>query len=144
MKPRPSMFASAGLGLVLAVSVGVAPVWAHHSFALYDMSKSADIDGTVVRMEWSNPHCWLFIDAPSAGGEPVSFGFEMSSVGEMIRRGWAKNSLKPGDKIKIKYHPVRDGKPAGYMMTVMTPDGRYVGRPPESQSEPSAPEKAGL
>jgi hypothetical protein len=139
MKLSRSMFASAALVTLLAASAGVSPVAAHHSFALYDMSKSADIDGTVVRMEWSNPHCWLFIDAASADGATVSYGFEMTSVGEMIRRGWAKNSLKPGDQVKVKYHPVRDGKPAGYMMTVMSADGRYVGRAPQSEAPP--PEK---
>jgi hypothetical protein len=137
MKSSRSMFASGVLGLAWAVGGGVAPVSAHHSFALYDMNKSADVDGTVVRMEWSNPHCWLFIDAASADGAAVSYGFEMTSVGEMIRRGWAKNSLKPGDQVKVKYHPVRDGKPAGYMMTVMTADGRYVGRALQSDAPPS-------
>jgi Family of unknown function (DUF6152) len=140
MKSSRSMFAAVVWGLSVAAGVGVAPVSAHHSFALYDMNKSADVEGTVVRMEWSNPHCWLFIDSASADGATVSYGFEMTSVGEMIRRGWAKNSLKPGDRIKIKFHPVRDGKPAGYMMSVMTSDGRYVGRAPEGQGGPPAAE----
>jgi hypothetical protein len=141
MKSRRSMLAAAALGVAMAVSGGVAPVSAHHSFALYDMNKAADVEGTVVRMEWSNPHCWLFIDATSADGASVSYGFEMTSVGEMIRRGWAKNSVKPGDKVKVKYHPVRDGKPAGYMVMVMTADGRNIGRAPEGQSAPPPPEK---
>jgi hypothetical protein len=135
-----SMLAFVALSTALAIAVGVTPAAAHHSFALYDMNKSADVEGTVVRMEWSNPHCWLFIDSAAADGAPVAYGFEMTSVGEMIRRGWAKNSLKPGDKIKVKYHPVRDGKPAGYMMTVMTADGRYIGRAPEVSSGPPPPE----
>ncbi len=61
----------------------------------------------------------------------MSYGFEMTSVGEMTRKGWRKNALKPGDKVKIKYHSVRDGKSAGYLMTAITGDDRYVGRPPE-------------
>jgi hypothetical protein len=139
MTPTRSAGPLALLTVALALSVGVAPVSAHHSFALYDMSKSAEVDGTVTKMEWSNPHCWLFITAAATDGSAVDYGFEMTSVGEMIRRGWTKIALKPGDKVKIKYHPVRDGKPAGYMMSVITADGHYVGRAPEAQNGPGAP-----
>jgi hypothetical protein len=130
------MWAAAGFTVALTLSIGIAPLSAHHSFALYDMNKSTEIDGTVVKMEWSNPHCWLFIMALAADGSQVSYGFEMTSVGEMSRKGWAKNVLKPGDKVKVKYHPVHDGRPAGYLMTAMTADGRYIGRPPEAQAGP--------
>jgi Family of unknown function (DUF6152) len=119
--------------LVLVLSViGMSAASAHHSFALYDMAKSAEVDGTVVKMEWSNPHCWLFILSLAPDGTQTPYGFEMTSVGEMTRRGWAKNALKAGDRVKVKYHPVHDGKPAGYMMTVMTADGKYIGRPPDA------------
>jgi hypothetical protein len=115
-------------------------VFAHHSFGLFDMSKTAEIQGTVVKLEWSNPHCWLFIESgPSTDAAAVNYGFELTSVGEMIRRGWTKISVKPGDKVKVTFHPVRDGRPAGYMMSVMTEDGRYIGRPPEKQTPPPAP-----
>ena len=70
----------------------------------------------------------------TADAEAVNYGFEMTSVGEMTRRGWNKSLVKPGDKIKVTFHPVRDGRPAGYMMSVMTEDGKYVGRPPDPQS----------
>jgi hypothetical protein len=115
-------------------------VSAHHSFGLFDMSKTAEIEGTVVKLEWSNPHCWLFIESgPSSEAAAVNYGFEMTSVGEMIRRGWTKISVKPGDKIKVTYHPVRDGRPAGYMMSVQTQDGKYVGRPPPANAPPPPP-----
>jgi hypothetical protein len=119
-----------GICLILGLSLGT-PVVAHHSFGLYDMSKSLEVKGTVAKMEWTNPHCWLFITAPAGDGSPVTYGFEMTSVGEMIRKGWSKSVLKFGDAVTVAYHPVRDGRPAGYMMTVMTADGKYVGRPPE-------------
>jgi hypothetical protein len=127
----------------LTWGVGAVPVLAHHSFGLFDMSKSSDIEGTVVKLEWSNPHCWLFVMVPSADGTEVSYGFELTSVGEMIRRGWTKTAVKPGDKVKVKFHPVRDGRPAGYMMTVMTTDGRYIGRPPDGQNTQGAQPPAG-
>jgi Family of unknown function (DUF6152) len=131
------------LAAALTWGVGVAPACAHHSFGLFDMSKTSDIEGTVVKLEWSNPHCWLFVMVGSADGTEVSYGFELTSVGEMIRRGWTKTAVKPGDKVKVKFHPVRDGRPAGYMMTVMTADGRYVGRPPDAQAPQGAPQPVG-
>ena len=143
MRPIRPMWGVASLAAVLTWGVGATPVFAHHSFGLFDMSKSAEIDGTVVKLEWSNPHCWLFIMVSSADSADVSYGFEMTSVGEMIRRGWTKTALKPGDKVKVKFHPVRDGRPAGYMVAVMTEDGRFIGRPPEAPSAPPAPPPAG-
>ena len=135
--------AGAGLVAALALSVGMAPVFAHHSFGLFDMSKSSEIDGTVIKFEWSNPHCWLFVMVQSADSGEVPYGFELTSVGEMIRRGWTKTVVKPGDKVKVKFHPVRDGRPAGYMMTVMTADGKYVGRAPEQNNQPAPPPPSG-
>jgi hypothetical protein len=142
MRPLQSMGAAAVFAAVLSLSVG--PVSAHHSFGLFDMSKTAEVEGTIVKLEWSNPHCWLFlVSGPSPGAEPVNYGFEMTSVGEMIRRGWTKTSLKPGDKVKVTFHPVRDGRPAGYMMSVITEDGQYIGRPPERPNAPSPPAAPG-
>jgi hypothetical protein len=134
MRPIRSMWAVVGLTAALTCSIGAAPVFAHHSFGLYDMTKSSQIDGTISKLEWSNPHCWLFVDVASPDGAQVTYGLEMTSVGEMVRRGWTKTIVKPGDKVKVTFHPVRDGRPAGYMMSVMTADGRFIGRPPDAQS----------
>jgi Family of unknown function (DUF6152) len=143
MRPIRSM-AAVGLGAVLAWSGGVAPVFAHHSFGLFDMSKSEEIEGTVIKLEWSNPHCWFFVMVAAPDGAQVSYGFEMTSVGEMTRRGWNKSVLKPGDKVKVKFHPVRDGRPAGYIVAVMTADGHFVGRPPpDAQGAAQPPAGAG-
>ena len=115
---------------VLAGSMGTTPVFAHHSFGLYDMSRTAEIEGTVAQMEWSNPHCWLFVQVGTSPGAEAGYGFEMTSVGEMTRRGWKKNAVKPGDRIKVRYHPLRDGRTGGLMMAVITADGKFIGRPP--------------
>jgi Family of unknown function (DUF6152) len=143
VKPIRSLRAVAVFAAALC-SLDVAPVFAHHSFGLFDMNKTAEIAGTVVRLEWSNPHCWLFLESrPSPVAEAVNYGFEMTSVGEMVRRGWSKSSVKPGDKVKVTFHPVRDGRPAGLMISVMTQDGRYIGRPPENQNPPLSPAATG-
>jgi Family of unknown function (DUF6152) len=120
-----SVLVVAALSAVFAVSV-VVPALAHHSFGRYEMTKSSEIEGTVHKFEWSNPHCWLFVDVASANGDTVTYGFELQSVGEMLRRGWKRTALKSGDKVKIKFRPLRDGTPAG-LLTSAEMDGKVVG-----------------
>jgi hypothetical protein len=138
-----SIWAAAAIVAALSGSIGLQSAGAHHSFALYDMTRSVEIDGSVDKMEWSNPHCWLFIWAAGPDDAKVTYGFEMSSVGEMTRRGWKKLVVKPGDKIKVKYHPLRDGRNGGLMMSVTTADGQTIGRAPGEQNPPpDAPQPA--
>ena len=140
MRPIRSIGALAVFAAVLSLGVSAPPAFAHHSFGLFDMSKTAEVEGTIIKLEWSNPHCWLFLASGPSDTEAVNYGFEMTSVGEMTRRGWTKISVKPGDKVKVTFHPVRDGRPAGYMMSVMMTDtGKYVGRPPEGPNAPTPP-----
>jgi len=120
-----SILAVAGLATALALSIATA-AFAHHSFGHYNMGAVTEIEGTVNKFEWSNPHSWLFVDVASAKGAPVTYGFELQSVGEMIRRGWKKTSLKFGDKVKIKFRPMRDGTPAGLLVSAER-DGKIVG-----------------
>jgi hypothetical protein len=115
------------VGLALACGMVAAPASAHHSFGHYDMTKTAEIEGTVRKFEWSNPHCWLFVDVPSANGAPVTYGFELSSVGEMLRRGWKKTSLKTGGAVKVGFRPMRDGSPAGLLMSAADSAGKSIG-----------------
>jgi hypothetical protein len=136
-----SIWAVTGLTVALACGSSVLPLSAHHSFGLYDMTKSAEVEGTVSKFEWSNPHCWLFIKVAGADGAEVDYGFEMASVGEVIRRGWTKSALKSGDRVRVQYHPLRDGKPAGILMTA-TVNGNLIGRPigaPNAQPTPQPP-----
>lgn len=123
---RPLLI-TASLAVALALCAGAMPILAHHSFGRYDMSKTASIEGTVNKFEWSNPHCWLFVDVPEEG-KAITYGFEMTSVGEMLRRGWTKTSLRPGDKVKVSFRPMRDGTPAGLHMTTDR-EGALVGKP---------------
>jgi hypothetical protein len=111
---------------LLAASVIATPALAHHSFGHYNMGEVTEIKGTVNKFEWSNPHCWLFVDVASAKGAPVTYGFELQSVGEMLRRGWKKTTMKFGDKVKIKFRPMRDGTSAGLLVTAEK-DGVRVG-----------------
>ena len=139
---RRSLWAAVAILAVLSGGLRLEPAFAHHSFALYDMARSVEIEGSVDQMEWSNPHCWLFVVVHAPDGADVSYGFEMTSVGEMTRRGWKKTAVKPGDKVKVTYHPLRDGRHGGLMLSVMTADGRMIGHPPGGQSADAPPQPA--
>jgi Family of unknown function (DUF6152) len=108
--------------------IGSTPALAHHSFAMFDMTRTSTIDGTVRSFEWSNPHSWLFVEAAGPDGVVATYGFEMASVGELLRRGWTKTAVRPGDKIKVAFHPFRDGSPAGQYTNAWTSDGKLIGR----------------
>lgn len=100
--------------LAVALGIGCMPALAHHSFAMFDMGKLATIEGTVKELQWTNPHTIAWIDVPSAdGGAPTTWPLEMASPANLTRMGWTKRSLKPGDKVRIEFNPLRDGKPGG-------------------------------
>lgn len=128
----------------LAVTAGLAmaPAFAHHSFAQYDQTKVSEVEGTVQKFEWSNPHSWLFIRVPSESGAEVTYGFELQSVGELLRRGWTKTIVKPGDKVKVAFRAMRDGTPAGLMQTVWDASGKPIGRQMGDAPAPAAPAAA--
>ena len=142
MKGFRSGLAVTGLAAVLTC-LGVGAASAHHSFGFYDMAKSSEIQGEVSQFEWANPHCWLFVAVSAPNGQPVSYGFEMRSPGEMIRAGWKKNSIKVGDKITVSFRPMRDGSHAGLMTSVKDASGAFVGRAPPAGPPPGGPLPAG-
>jgi len=128
---KATRFAAIAVALAIGTTCGLGfpPAYAHHSFAMFDVTKTSVIEGTVAKFEWSNPHSWLFVIVPGPDGAETTYGFEMSSVGELLRRGWVKTAVKPGDKIKVSFHPYRDGSPAGQCQNAWTSDGKPIGRP---------------
>jgi uncharacterized protein DUF6152 len=119
-------------GLVLA---GVAPcvagpAFAHHSFAMFERDKTISITGVVKEYEWTNPHVWIHIMAPDASGTPREWGFEMQSIAQDSRAGWRKDTVKPGDKVTVEYHPLKDGSRGGQLTAATLPDGKRLGPPP--------------
>lgn len=105
----------------------VAPAYAHHSFAMFDGTKTITMSGTLKELEWSNPHAWIRIEvADTASGQGQEWSFEMGSPGQLGAKGMKPDSIKPGDKIVIKAHPMKDGSHGGQFMTVAFADGRAV------------------
>ena len=78
--------------------MGSAAALAHHSFAMFDMTKEVTIEGTIKTFRWVNPHAWIEIDVPQADGTTKMWAVEMTSPNNLARQGWKRSTLKVGDK----------------------------------------------
>src|SRR5215475_9748895 len=67
-----------------------------------------EVSGTVTKVEWKSPHAWIYVDATGDKGEKVNWSFELPSPVTLMRRGWTRDSLKPGDRIKVSGAPARN------------------------------------
>jgi hypothetical protein len=99
---------------------------AHHSYAMFDMSKAVVLDATVNRFKWQNPHAFIEIDVATRGGTE-RWSIEMNSPNNLTQEGWKRTSLKPGDKVKLWVHPLRSGARGGSYAGVRLPDGSTLG-----------------
>ena len=114
--------------LLSVLLAGIAfPVLAHHSFSMFDDKKEVVLKGEVKEFQWSNPHTWIQLNVTDAAGKVVEWSIEGGSPNLVGRQGWKRNTFKPGDKVEITVHPMRDGQPGGSFMRAVLPDGRRLG-----------------
>jgi hypothetical protein len=110
-----------------AVALTIAPPgFAHHSFAMFDNSKSVDLKGTVRDFQWTNPHSWIQLTVIE-GGQTVEYSIEGGSPNGLARRGWNRNSLKAGDLVTVTIHPLKDGTRGGSFAKLLKADGTLLG-----------------
>jgi hypothetical protein len=99
---------------------------AHHSFAAeFDAQKPITLKGTVVKWEMINPHGWITIDVSSAG-KTEQWMIETSNPNGLMRLGWSKRSLKPGDEITVEAYRAKDGSNTANAARITLADGRKV------------------
>lgn len=103
-----------------------APASAHHSFAMFDLTKEVTVQGVVKQFTWANPHVWIDILVNGDKGQAQTWGLESLAVGLLYRQGWTADSLKPGDKVTVVVHPMRDGTFGGQLMRVTLADGHVL------------------
>jgi hypothetical protein len=97
----------------------------HHSFAMFDLTKRITIKGVVQKVEWTNPHVWVYAEVPQKDGSPVRWGIEFTSVNHLTRLGMKANTIKAGDTIEFQVNPYADGTPGGRFQIMKLPSGRY-------------------
>jgi len=109
------------LGMLLAPVVLVA----HHAYtAEFDTTKPVKLSGVLTKVEWSNPHIWLYLDVKDEKGNVATWGFSASPPGMLQRRGITKNSLKLGEVLTISGHRAKDGSNNASGNIVRFSDGR--------------------
>jgi hypothetical protein len=100
---------------------------AHHSFAAeFDRNSPVTLTGSVTRVDWGNPHIWVFMDVKDDTGKVSNWGVEGGAPNALFRNGWRKDSLKVGDTVTVEGFKSKDGLPRANANRVTLPDGRRV------------------
>ena len=120
MTSRRTAWVAGVLGLLMAMTTTAV---AHHSFAVFDHTRTLTIKGTVTKFQWTNPHAFLEVDIPQPDGTMKHFSIELTSINMMQRVGWRSNMIKAGDKITAIVAPLLSGDPVGLGLEVTLADG---------------------
>ena len=120
---------------LLAVMAVASPLFAHHSFTMFDMTKKITLVGSVTTFEWTNPHSYIEIDVPDEQGAVKHWSIEMGSPSILQQSGWKFSSLKKGDKTTLIINPLKNGKAGGFLNTATLPDGRVLGNGPQQNPQ---------
>ena len=114
---------TAGVGLLLTAG----PVFAHHAFASeFDANQPVTLKGTIVKMQWTNPHGWLYIDVKDADGKVVNWAVELGAVTGLLKRGWRKEDLPVGAEVTVDGWRGRTPVPKANARNIMMADGRKL------------------
>ena len=121
-------FKAMSLTAVAVVALS-APASAHHSFAMFDATKTVTLNGTVKEFEWTNPHSWLRVNVTDEkSGKPLLWALELSSPARLVTMGMKSDSVHPGDQVSVTFHPMKDGTRGGQFIQATLPGGKQVVR----------------
>jgi hypothetical protein len=108
---------------------------------MFDSAKEVNVSGTVKEFQYTNPHSWLVVNVPDASGKVTEWSFEAEGPSTLLRAGIKKSSLMPGDKVTVKGHPLKDGRPGAGLMLITKADGTVLS--PRPGGGAPAPRPAG-
>jgi len=115
---------------LLGMIAGAVPLLAHHSFAMFDLTKDSTYEGSVIEYRWENPHTHIIVKVDPGAADPSTVGtwdVEGGATNIMGRQGWTRATFKTGDHIKVVAHPMKDGVTKGAsLFYVIMPDGKRL------------------
>lgn len=121
--PTTRILAAAGL----AVALAGASASAHHAFsAEFDQDKPVNLEGTLTKADWVNPHAWLYVDVKGADGNVAHWSVEMGPPNALLRRGWKRSSMQYGVVLKIEGFAAKNGKEFANATNITMPDGTKI------------------
>ena len=133
MPPRPLLALAAAALLALP-----ATAQAHHSFAaFFDPDKSVTVTGTVTEFRFTNPHGMIALDVKQPDGSVVQWRAETNAPVVLVRRGWTRNVIKPGDVVTIEGWPSRDGRNYMRLRAMQDANGKNIGTAPFAPKDQS-------
>ena len=113
--------------LVSAALFSAPAAFAHHAFsAEFDANQPITLRGTVTKMEWVNPHSWLYVDVKGPDGSVTNWAVEAGAPNAMFRRGWNKNSIPVGIEVVVDGYRAKNGKNIANGRDVTLPDGKKL------------------
>ena len=121
MNRRTALLTTVGLLL------GAAGAGAHHSTAMYDTQNPVTVNGTVKKVEWTNPHAFLYIEVKDdKSGKITEWEIELMSLNHLRSYGWMRNTVKAGDTISATGGAAKSGAPSMISAVIELPDGRKI------------------
>jgi Family of unknown function (DUF6152) len=115
---------AATLSLMMLTSI---PAFPHHAFAAeFDAKKPITLTGTVTKIEWTNPHARFYVSVTDPGGGTTVWDLELASPNGLMRRGWSRTSIKPGDTVTVMGYLAKDGSKMANTRSVTLTDGRKI------------------
>jgi len=116
------------LAAVLSAALfNATPGRAHHSNVAFEVTKVITISGVVKAFQWRNPHTWVVLEVDDGKGGKAEWAVEGRAPGVLLRAGWTKNSLQPGEMITVDFSPAKDGSKTGLVARVTKADGTILG-----------------
>ena len=111
----------------LALLLAAGPVAAHHAFAAeFDVNQPVKINGTVTKVEFTNPHAWIYVDVKESDGKVINWRFELGAPNALIRLGWKVDTVKAGTEVEIAGFRAKAGGPVANGRSIKLSDGREL------------------
>jgi hypothetical protein len=111
-----------------ALAAVALPALAHHSGAMFEDRRTLELTGTVARFDYVNPHSWLYVNVENEDGTVTEWGFELDAPPRLRRIGVSPNHWREGDRVVVRTRPLKDGRPAGFLVGAVSDQGRTFGQ----------------